>query len=529
MPISRQNTPPTSRTVEQHGVMDSLSKWTADVDSDEEHAEKAKHEVLKPDDSFRGRCRAYMDPDSDFFNVKVGIVIILNSIVIGLETTFGREYFTVFENVFNAFFVMEMCVRMNKLGWRYFMEAWNVFDFLLVVVGTLDLWVLPLYDKVDEGGGPRVTSNVGYSLSAMRLLRILRVTRVLRVIRLFRMFNQLNLIMQAFSKAFQVVLLVTLLVMILDYVVAILLVQCIGNKAELWEGEDEDHIVAWFGSIPRAMQTLFQIMTLSDWDIISITLAKVLPAWTVYGGFVCYILITSYTSSSLIIGIITDSLITAQTDYEVRTSVKVEEKRKALSMQLRTFLMELHEDEMDENAYVPVDDLKSSLKGDSDLVAKLANIKVFIDEKGLGDLVDRTANGAPTVNIIYFVEKLTHLTGMASASQVSDLKYEMARVQQFIDIMLKEAPPLPESYSAAKAKDSDKVPKQDPPQVADPAVAVDVRKEETDPSQSGANDTTPASEAPASNASPSGNVRSSFQKKNAPGTGSKKKVSFDLK
>merc|ERR1712176_491890 len=122
-------------------------------------------------------------------------------------------------------------------------------------------------------------------------------------------------------------------------------------------------------------------MTLSDWDTITITLAKVLPISLVFTGMVCYIMVASYTSSSFIIGIITDSLITAQTDYEMRHLVKVDEKRKVLAKRLKTFLMELHADEMDDLECIPAEDLKISLKGDTELIAKLAGIKVFIDER----------------------------------------------------------------------------------------------------------------------------------------------------
>mmetsp|Transcript_34338 Transcript_34338/g.74182 ORF Transcript_34338/g.74182 Transcript_34338/m.74182 type:complete len:356 (+) Transcript_34338:118-1185(+) len=352
MPVARRATPPTSQIREQLGVLTSLSAWTDNGEEDKPKNAKAKYRELQNDGeayqpTWKEKLDAWLDVESDQFNMIIGLVIIGNAFVIGLETEFGAGSFTFFENLFNSIFLVEMVLRVRVMGKSYFTEPWNCFDFSLVASGTLDLWVLPLFS-----GGDSSSTNL-YQFQAMRMLRMLRLMRVLRVIRLFRMFQQLFLIMQAFGKAFQIVLLMGLLVLILDYVCAIMLTQSIGHQTDMWQGEDQEKVQAWFGSIPNSMQTLFLVMTLTNWEEVSTVLVKELPPSVVYCTLVLYIMVTSYTMLSLITGIISESLITAQQEYRLRKEKLFDEKKKEISYELRNFLLnDCLEEDKDEHGNV---------------------------------------------------------------------------------------------------------------------------------------------------------------------------------
>lgn len=428
MPIARRNTPPTSQIKEQVSLLSSLSAWT-DTEETEKSAKKAKggYEELPAGEEgqpvpIARKVAVWLDVEGDTFNIFIGFVIIANAVVIGLETDFGRGKFTILEHLFNSIFLVEICLRVKQQGSEYFKEPWNIFDCLLVLIGSLDLWILPLL-TVDSGA-----SSMGYKLSAMRMLRVLRLMRVLRVIRLFRMFHQLFLIMQAFTKAFQMVLLISILVVILNYVCAIILTQAVGQPSDEWDASTADQLKEWFGSISASMQTLFIIMTLSDVEKIWSTLTKVLPAWIISPCFVLYIMVTSYTMVSLITGIISESLITSQQEYKRRKMQQIEGKKKEVASSLREFLHEVHDP--DANGCVEAEDLKQSVRGDTELLAKLASMGVSIDEKGVLGLVDHLSESSGKVSLDYFVDKLTNLIGMASASHVVDLRYQIVRTQQ---------------------------------------------------------------------------------------------------
>eukprot|EP00927_Polykrikos_kofoidii_P013850 TRINITY_DN16022_c0_g1_i1.p1 TRINITY_DN16022_c0_g1~~TRINITY_DN16022_c0_g1_i1.p1 ORF type:complete len:530 (-),score=109.32 TRINITY_DN16022_c0_g1_i1:89-1678(-) len=450
MPIARRPTPPTSQIKEQVSVLGSLSAWTDSGETEEEEdkskANKEGYRLLhpKPEEdspstplvqSLSTRANRFLpDVESDKFNSFIGITIVANAIVIGLETDFGKDWFSVFEHLFNMVFLVEAILRIRHFGCQYFKEAWNVFDFLLVFNGTLDLWILPLVqtlhpENAEESEAEVSSSHFGYSFSVVRLLRILRLLRVLRVIRLFRMFHQLFLIMQAFAKALQIVGVISVLVLILDYVCAIALTQGVGQNAAQW-GDDAYRIEELFGSISASMHTLFGIMTVSDWDSVHSLLIAQMPSPLVTLAFVVYIMMTTYTMVALVNGIISESLITSQQDYKRRKLGQIDTKRKNLTNELREFLTTILEETLDDGGCANHEDLKQFVRGDQDLIRNLAEIGVPIGENGILQLVDKLSHdGQDRVNVDFFVDKLTNLTGAASMSSLVDVKYSIVKTQ----------------------------------------------------------------------------------------------------
>lgn len=270
-------------------------------------------------------------------------------------------------------------------------------------------------------------------LRMVRLVRILRLMRVLRVVRLFRMFHELNLMLQAFAKAFQVVMLISVLIIILDYVLAILLTSNIGKSAADF-GDNKDQVELWFGSIANSMQTLFAIMTLSNWYEIAAALSTEWPRGFIYLFFIMYIMVTSYTMMSLITGIISESLITSQQEYKYRKLANIEKERQTLNAELKDLFNGLNDDDdKDENGCVASEDLKKSLVYERTLTSKLASIGITIDEDGITQLIDDLSQEGQDkdqrVNVDYFVDKLTHSTGPATASLIVELRNENMKTQ----------------------------------------------------------------------------------------------------
>lgn len=412
--------------------MDSLNAWTADDADDEEKIDKKKIPLgytpfaQSDRNSPTTGWRQFFDSESDNFNFGIGMVIISNAIVIGLETDMGRSHFVVCEHVFNTVFVCEMLTRIAHIGVDYFTTPSYIFDCSLVVSGTLDLWILPALS------GAHNKNSVGYQFSVMRLLRILRLLRVLRVIRLFRMFGQLLLIVKAFGKALQVVLLLGILVFIMTYALGIVATQLVGHRAHQW-GDNKEEVEKWFGTIPNSMATLFWIMFGSGWDPLLELLTQVYPTGYVLSFFAFYMVIT-VALLALIVGLISESLIIAQQEFKIRTLAKFQTKKKGLASEYTEELNALLEDEMDEFGAVEARDLKQAVKGDSTLIAKLAGVGVALTLDGLMGLVDSMSkSGEQKVGIDHFIEKLTNLSGNSSASAVVDVKYDILKNRQKMD------------------------------------------------------------------------------------------------
>jgi voltage-gated sodium channel len=461
--MSRRNTPPIGKIKEQLTVLGSLSKW-ADIDDEGDAQSKKDYKELRGNGDGDDETtpapppwwKKWLDVESDNFNFIIGGVIVLNAIAIGFQTDLGNDgleapsdyVFLVLECVFNLFFLIEMIVRLAQLGREYFKDPWNWFDFTLVLIGCVQMFVLTPYKLAHDA---QHKSGNYTQLRLLRMVRILRLLRVLRVIRLFRMFHQLFLILTAFGKAFQVVGLIGVLVFIVDYVLAIVVTSNIGKHAEDW-GADAGDVEYWFGSIGNSMSTLFGIMTLSNWYEIAQVLAKIYPRGLIFSCFVFYIMVTSYTMISLITGIIAESLITSQQEYKYNKLASIEKQRKAVCSELKELFTGVLEDDQDDAGNVDAEELKKSLSYERGLTGRLASLGIAVDDDDIVNLIDKMASDSQgVVNIDYFVDKLTHINGAVNATQVVDLKREITKVQYDLGKLAKK---FDEFLEEQKKKDS---------------------------------------------------------------------------
>jgi hypothetical protein len=375
-------------------------------------------------------------------------VIIANAIIIGCETDYGGDHFVIAENVFNAIFLVEMLIRVSQLGGDYFKDVWYLFDFTLVCGGVLDLWIVPFVVPQNKG-------HVGHQFQALRLLRILRLCRVLRVVRLFRMFNNLLLIVKALGKALQVVLLISLIVVIIMYAMAIVLTQLIGHNKEQFPEDRQEDVKKWFGTIVQSMTTMFWIMFGCGWDPLLELLSHVYPTYLILCAFAAYMVIT-VALGSLVVGLICQSLVIAQEEFKTRKLQSFANKKKVLAAEYTEELVALFDDEVAETGAVSGDSLKSNLKGDANLISKLATVGVGLTPEGLASLVDSLSNeDEELVKIEHFVEKLINLTGPSQAAAIVDIKYDILKNRSYIDVFEQKVKDL-EKISLAKIRENEK-------------------------------------------------------------------------
>merc|ERR1719253_2066074 len=172
------------------------------------------------EDVHRRRVHAASSPR---FNLTVGAAIILNAIMIGVEVDYGRgdkledrQMFFILDAFFSVGFFIEMLVRQNQLGWDYFLDPWNVFDYVLVVLSCVDLAV----SISDEG-----------SMAAVRIIRLLRLLRIVRNIRDIRMFRELWMIIQGLLDSIRTMAWVALLLFMIVYCVAVLVTSIVGHSS----------------------------------------------------------------------------------------------------------------------------------------------------------------------------------------------------------------------------------------------------------------------------------------------------------
>eukprot|EP00747_Dinoflagellata_sp_TGD_P141729 gnl/TRDRNA2_/TRDRNA2_176168_c0_seq4.p1 gnl/TRDRNA2_/TRDRNA2_176168_c0~~gnl/TRDRNA2_/TRDRNA2_176168_c0_seq4.p1 ORF type:complete len:552 (-),score=75.36 gnl/TRDRNA2_/TRDRNA2_176168_c0_seq4:169-1824(-) len=354
--------------------------------------------------------RRAVDVRSDRFAMAVGVVILVNAVTIGLETDLGMEKFRVVEWVFLIVYMTEMVLRINQLRRNYLKDPWNIFDASLVCLSVIDMIIIPL---VSAGG----------ESDSMSILRLVRAARILRITRLFRMFAMLSVILQAFVKAISVVAWVGVLTLIIDYICAVVLTQAVGKSAKLW-GDDADKVEQWFGTIPQSMQSLFVIMTLSEWDEMAHVMAKVLPPYVVWPAFISYILVVAYSMTSLITGVISESLLTARSEEETLRLQELEENRRVQLKGLHKALAALDEDE---SGTLTHDEVARALETHHEIVPRLQALDVNIEEEDLVKLFDKMARagGGRKITIDDFVDFLRCHSGAAKAAALFDAKHDL--------------------------------------------------------------------------------------------------------
>ncbi|UWQ18109.1 ion transporter [Jannaschia sp. M317] len=209
-------------------------------------------------------------------------VILLNAVILGLETVppvmarFG-PLLTALDTACLAIFVAELLAKMIAHGRRFWVQPWNLFDFVIVGVALV------------PGSGP---------------FSVLRALRILRVLRIVSAFPRLRRVVEGFITALPGMGSVFLLMGIIFYIAAVIATTLFGAA-----------FPDWFGNLARSGYSLFQIMTLESWSMgIVRPVMEVYPyAWVF---FVPFIMVTTFAVVNLLVGLIVNSMQDAHAEEE---------------------------------------------------------------------------------------------------------------------------------------------------------------------------------------------------------------------
>lgn len=234
-----------------------------------------------------------------WFTFTVGIVVMANALIIGLEVDHGRGddikdrlIFFLMECVCSCIFFIEMIIRQHQLGWDYFLDPWNVLDYSLVVLSLLDVSASLSEDKGSKMGAT---------------LRIVRLLRIVRNVRLVRIFHRLWLLVRGLFDSLSTLMWVSLLILMVSYTVAVFLVLSVGQNPQAQEhwGLSQQYV----GTVPNAMLTVLQVITLDQWaaDIVR-PMSKVAP-WTTW-LMIATIVVCTYGMLNVIVAVIVEKTMT---------------------------------------------------------------------------------------------------------------------------------------------------------------------------------------------------------------------------
>jgi len=212
--------------------------------------------------------------ESELTQRAIIIVIVINAIVIGLETSptalaVAGDVLRFIDTVALSIFVVEIAIKLIVYRLKFFRQPWNLFDFFIVAIS-----LAPASDG----------------------LTVLRALRILRALRLMSAVPKMRIVIQALLSAVPGMSSVVALLCLVFYVAAVMATKLFGADFD-----------AWFGTVGRSAYSLFQIMTLESWSMgIVRPVMEIYPyAWVF---FVPFILLVTFAVMNLFIAIIVNSM-----------------------------------------------------------------------------------------------------------------------------------------------------------------------------------------------------------------------------
>ncbi|ORX61159.1 hypothetical protein BCR36DRAFT_579203 [Piromyces finnis] len=178
--------------------------------------------------------------ESNYFRYTMCLVVILNCILIGLQTDEGLvqknpALFDFLDLATLSVYIMELFLKWYIDFFGFWLSGWNIFDFVLVAVGILG----------------RYASFLG---SNSRILKILRVLRSLRSFKSITFMSGIQAIIGTLINSVPEMINIIILLLIFMFIFAVL-------GVTLFSPYDEKD----FGNLGSTMYTLFILLTQDGW------------------------------------------------------------------------------------------------------------------------------------------------------------------------------------------------------------------------------------------------------------------------
>ena len=247
------------------------------------------------------------------FQIFLSTVIILNSLMLGIQTSNEmkqsyQKQIAAFDAFSNGIFVIEFFLKLNYDFRVYWRNLWNLFDFVLLVIGLVSLAYDTEYSK---------------SLTAGRLFRIFRVLRALRSIRSIAILHRMQIIINTFVKSiFDMVNIVAL--MLLTMVMFSLFGCNLFSKNEYFKDLDTGMLTIFYCATREGLSDLFEsIHRSSNGD------KMIEVVWKLFIMFI--IVIFAFVLTNLIVAVVVTNMHQALTEDEKRTKDELYNNKKLIN------------------------------------------------------------------------------------------------------------------------------------------------------------------------------------------------------
>lgn len=392
------------------------------------------------------------------FDAAVGVVIVLNSISIGMEISADlsarqecariepeptaacqdekmSSFYKQIEHFFMFVYTFELCLRFATVGIRCLKNGWVLFDFVLVFLGVVTSYII---EPIMASSGNADGADLG-PIMVLRVFRLLRLARALRLLVAFRTLWMLvrGLLMSGGTMTYTFALIFLIL-----YIFACMGVEVFTKDYAVRDADPayNEIVEMHFADIPTTMLTLVQFVTLDSVGAIYKPMIERGKNWFIIVYFVTFILMVSVSLMNLVTAVLVNGAIEqATSDKEAERIYKAQQLKRMLP-KIREMFMELDADgsgflELDELLNAPQEvreELLKYMKGD-DIIELFECIDV--DESGQID-VDEFCDGMARLTLSETpVETLRMMRQLQLIRREGDFRELNAKVDNLAECM----------------------------------------------------------------------------------------------
>ncbi|KAF4026426.1 hypothetical protein G4228_018438 [Cervus hanglu yarkandensis] len=185
------------------------------------------------------------------FDISIMILICLNMVTMMVETDDQSKYMTLVLSRINLVFIIlftgEFVLKLISLRYYYFTIGWNIFDFVVVILSIVGMFLAELIEK--------------YFVSPT-LFRVIRLARIGRILRLIKGAKGIRTLLFALMMSLPALFNIGLLLFLVMFIYAIF---GMSNFAYVKKEAGIDDMFN-FETFGNSMICLFQITTSAGWD-----------------------------------------------------------------------------------------------------------------------------------------------------------------------------------------------------------------------------------------------------------------------
>jgi len=307
---------------------------------------------------FRSFLQSNLDwTEGAYFESFMSGVIAANSVIMSLEVDIEWAGWVYVENFLQIVYTFELALRLKKYGCKFFTscESWNYLDFVMVICGAMDLWLIPLVHFLQDllNGDEELKQNSTLK-GVFKVLTLMRLVRVLRLVKLLKMVKPLYRLLLGVMESVRAMQWVIVLTFLTLYACAVVFTNLVG-KGLVTDGEISPGALKYFGSVPRSLFSLFKLMN-GDLDVVE-PIANYVSGQLLFAGFM---VVTNWAVLAILTSVVSDNMISTSQKANEEDERKIQDELHEL--RTRRLKLLFHEIDQDGDACITSSEWRFILK-----------------------------------------------------------------------------------------------------------------------------------------------------------------------